>query len=92
MPPGSADWTNGFDHTVRSMTLPTAGQNLTRMYPQGWLKITSFLAEGFKTGAFPTPSKDELVLWARPHPAAAKASADPMSPPTNAQFVRRFTL
>jgi glucan endo-1,3-alpha-glucosidase len=52
------------------------------------LKMTSFLAQGFKTGSFPKPSADQLVLWARPHPAAAKASADGVPPPTNAQYVR----
>jgi glucan endo-1,3-alpha-glucosidase len=54
--------------------------------------MTSFLAQGFKTGSFPTPSADQLVLWARPHPAAATASADSVPRPTNAQYVRWFLV
>jgi glucan endo-1,3-alpha-glucosidase len=60
----------------------------TLRFSQGWLKMVSFLAQGFKTGSFANPAADQLVLWARPHPAAAVASADALGPPSNAQQVR----
>lgn len=52
----------------------------------GWLNLTSYYAAAFKTGTYPTPTKDQLVMWSRPHPASASASNDPVGKPTNYQI------
>ncbi|KZS88876.1 hypothetical protein SISNIDRAFT_432302 [Sistotremastrum niveocremeum HHB9708] len=52
----------------------------------GWLAITSYYAKAFKTGVYPTISKDQVVLYARPHPRDAN-SPDPVARPTNYQLV-----
>jgi glucan endo-1,3-alpha-glucosidase len=90
VPTGADQWTNGFDHSVRLAFSSCDRWRAAADWDstQGWLKMTSFLAQGFKTGSFPTPSADQLVLWARPHPTAATASADSVPRPTNAQYVR----
>lgn len=52
----------------------------------GWLNLTSYYASAFKTGTYPTPTKDQLVMWSRPHPASASASNDPVGRPANYQI------
>ncbi|KAG1742365.1 glycoside hydrolase family 71 protein [Suillus paluster] len=54
----------------------------------GWLNLTSYYASAFKTGTYPTLTKDQLVMWSRPHPAAASASNDPVGKPTNYQITQ----
>ncbi|KAG0703796.1 glycoside hydrolase family 71 protein [Suillus ampliporus] len=54
----------------------------------GWLNLTSYYASAFKTGTYPTPTKDQLVMWSRPHPAAASASNDSVGRPTNYQITQ----
>ncbi|KAH0831955.1 glycoside hydrolase family 71 protein [Lanmaoa asiatica] len=48
----------------------------------GWLNMTSYYATAFKTGTYPTISKDRIFMWSRPHPALATAP-DPVARPTN---------
>jgi len=50
----------------------------------GWLNMTSYYATAFKTGTYPTISKDQIFMWSRPHPANATAP-DPVARPTNYQ-------
>ncbi|WVR05826.1 hypothetical protein IAU60_002851 [Kwoniella sp. DSM 27419] len=38
--------------------------------------LTSYYATAFKTGSYPAITKDEIVMWARPHPHDATASDD----------------
>lgn len=52
----------------------------------GWLNLTSYYASAFKTGTYPTPTKDQLIMWSRPHAASASASNDPVGRPTNYQI------
>ncbi|RDX53305.1 glycoside hydrolase [Lentinus brumalis] len=52
---------------------------------QGWLSLTNFFATQFKTGQAPAVEKDQLVMWARPHPKNA-TPADPVGPPTDFQL------
>ncbi|KAG6376987.1 glycoside hydrolase family 71 protein [Boletus reticuloceps] len=51
----------------------------------GWLSMTSYYATAFKTGTYPAVSKDQIIMWSRPHPASATAP-DPVGPPTNHQI------
>lgn len=51
-----------------------------------WLNLTKYYAAAFKTGSYPPIETDQLYLWARPHPATAQASNDPVGPPTNADL------
>ncbi|KAN0087472.1 glycoside hydrolase family 71 protein [Tylopilus felleus] len=51
----------------------------------GWLNMTSYYATAFKTGTYPTISKDQIFMWSRPHPAFATAP-DPVGPPANYQI------
>ncbi|KAG8214499.1 glycoside hydrolase family 71 protein [Butyriboletus roseoflavus] len=53
----------------------------------GWLNMTSYYATAFKTGTYPTISKDRIIMWSRPHPAFATAP-DPVSRPTNYQITQ----
>ncbi|KAJ8593966.1 glycoside hydrolase [Rhizopogon salebrosus TDB-379] len=54
----------------------------------GWLALTSYYASAFKTGTYPTPAKDQLVMWSRPHPASASASSDSVGRPANYQLTQ----
>ncbi|OAX44314.1 glycoside hydrolase family 71 protein [Rhizopogon vinicolor AM-OR11-026] len=54
----------------------------------GWLNLTSYYASAFKTGTYPTLTKDQLVMWSRPHPASASASDDSVGQPTNYQITQ----
>ncbi|OCF44040.1 hypothetical protein I317_02148 [Kwoniella heveanensis CBS 569] len=45
-----------------------------------WLEVIKYYAPAFKTGSYPSAS-DQLVLWTRPHPKAASASAPSMDRP-----------
>ncbi|QRV98082.1 alpha-1,3-glucanase [Ceratobasidium sp. AG-Ba] len=48
---------------------------------QAWLEMTSYYATAFKTGQYPAITKDQVFLSARPHPAKADASNDPVGKP-----------
>ena len=52
--------------------------------------MVSHYATAFKTGKFPAVSKDQIVMWSRPHPALATATNDPVGPPANHQIVSTF--
>jgi glucan endo-1,3-alpha-glucosidase len=52
-----------------------------------WLALTSYYAEAYKTGVFPTITDDKLVLWARTHPAAVTVN-DPVGKPTNFEITQ----
>ncbi|RSH78984.1 uncharacterized protein EHS24_001910 [Apiotrichum porosum] len=49
----------------------------------GLATLTNYYATAFKTGSYPTMATDSIVLWSRPHPATATASADSVGRPTN---------
>lgn len=51
----------------------------------GWLNLTSYYATAFKTGSYPAVTKDQIVMWSRPHPALATAP-DPVGQPQNFQI------
>ncbi|TFK87288.1 glycoside hydrolase family 71 protein [Polyporus arcularius HHB13444] len=53
----------------------------------GWLSLTSYFAAQFKTGQAPPIEKDQLVMWARPHPKSA-TPADPVGPPRDFQLLQ----
>ncbi|WWD17948.1 hypothetical protein CI109_102393 [Kwoniella shandongensis] len=48
--------------------------------------LTKYYATAFKTGAYPSITKDEIVMWARPHPHDAQASSDSVGKPTGWSF------
>lgn len=45
------------------------------------LTVNLYYSQAWKTGNYPTISKDVIHLSARPHPNGAKASSDPVGPP-----------
>ncbi|KIJ64429.1 glycoside hydrolase family 71 protein [Hydnomerulius pinastri MD-312] len=53
----------------------------------GWLNLTSYYATAFKTGSFPIITKDQIIMWSRPHPALATAP-DPVGQPANFQITQ----
>jgi glucan endo-1,3-alpha-glucosidase len=53
----------------------------------GWLVLTAYYAQAFKTGVYPTIERDRVVMWARPHPRDAQASEDTVKKPTNFELV-----
>ncbi|KAG2359484.1 glycoside hydrolase [Suillus spraguei] len=74
--PMSQAWVDGNDHTGTH----------SLVYADGWLNLTSYYASAFKTGTYSTPTKDQLIMWSRPHPALASASDDMVGRPTNYQI------
>ncbi|KAI5123869.1 hypothetical protein M0805_005686 [Coniferiporia weirii] len=48
-----------------------------------WLDLTSYFAQTYKTGVYPTVQQDKIYLWARPHPKNATATSDSVGKPTN---------
>ena len=44
--------------------------------------LTKYYSAAFKTGVYPTITKDQIVMWQRPHPRAATASNDGAGRPT----------
>lgn len=56
-------------------------------YPHvAWLHLNRYFMNAFQTGTYPAITKDQIFLWARPHPRDA-ASADSVPRPTNYQLV-----
>ncbi|EIM86043.1 glycoside hydrolase [Stereum hirsutum FP-91666 SS1] len=49
----------------------------------GWLDMTRYYAEAFKTGTYPTITEDKIYMWSRPHPKDASASNDSVDKPAN---------
>lgn len=83
--PMSQAWVDGNDHTgAHLLVYKSAIADLPTL---GWLSLTSYYASAFKTGTYPTPSKDQIVMWSRPHPASASASNDAVGQPLNSQIV-----
>ncbi|KAI0661905.1 glycoside hydrolase [Cubamyces menziesii] len=52
---------------------------------QGFLDLTNYFATQFKTGQAPAITKDQLVMWARPHPKNATPN-DPVGAPKDFQL------
>ncbi|KAH7909032.1 glycoside hydrolase family 71 protein [Hygrophoropsis aurantiaca] len=53
----------------------------------GWLNMTSYYAAAFKNGSYPQITKDQLIMWSRPHPANATAP-DAVGRPANYQLTQ----
>ncbi|KAI0712188.1 glycoside hydrolase [Earliella scabrosa] len=53
---------------------------------QAWLSLVNFFATSFKTGQAPAIEKDQIVMWSRPHPKDAVATADGLGAPSNFQL------
>ncbi|KAH8096821.1 glycoside hydrolase family 71 protein [Cristinia sonorae] len=56
---------------------------------QGWLDLMQYYISAFKTGSYPTVTKDKIFLWGRLYPAAA-TSKDPVAKPTNWQWTQDY--
>ncbi|KAI0761962.1 glycoside hydrolase [Trametes elegans] len=54
---------------------------------KGFLDLTNYFATQFKTGQAPQLTKDQLVMWARPHPKDAQAN-DPIGAPKDFQLLQ----
>ncbi|KAJ7672734.1 glycoside hydrolase [Mycena rosella] len=68
--------------------LPPGSEVWVNGFPhQAWLDMTKFFATQFKTGQAPTIDKDQIFMWARPHPTNAQAP-DATGPPTNFQLTQ----
>ncbi|CAK5270188.1 unnamed protein product [Mycena citricolor] len=48
-----------------------------------WMDMSAYYIQAFKTGVYPTVTKDVIYFWARPHPHDATATADPLPQPAN---------
>ncbi|KAK8865867.1 hypothetical protein IAR55_001015 [Kwoniella newhampshirensis] len=48
----------------------------------GLSSLTKYYSTAFKTGSYPSITKDEIIMWARPHPHDATATSDPVGRPT----------
>ena len=62
-------------------------QAWTNHFPHdGWLKMTRYYANAFKSGAYPAITEDNVYIWSRPHSKDAWA-ADYVGRPHNADWV-----
>lgn len=52
-----------------------------------WLELGAVYSKVFKTGTWPTFTKDKIFLWTRPHPAGANALADGLGKPLGWDWV-----
>ncbi|EJT99505.1 glycoside hydrolase [Dacryopinax primogenitus] len=50
-----------------------------------WLDMTGYYAQAFKSGVYPSITKDKMYIYARPHPKDAQACCDSVSRPSNWQ-------
>ncbi len=75
---------------IREASLPPpSGDWVIGFDHQAWLGIVNHFATQFKTGQAPAIDKDKIVLWSRPHPKNAQASADPLGvPPTTFELLQ----
>ena len=80
---------DGYDHTGR-LICSLSGCSDCHFSNIGWLELTAYYSQAFKTGVYPTITRDKVVMWARPHPRDAVASADSVSKPTNFELVNYF--
>lgn len=53
----------------------------------GWTTMTKYYATAWKTGSYPTITKDQIFLSSRPHSRDAVID-DPVGKPSNWQWVR----
>ncbi|KAJ7459880.1 glycoside hydrolase [Mycena latifolia] len=68
--------------------LPPGSEVWVNGFPhQAWLDMTRFFATQFKTGEAPAIDKDQIFMWARPHPTNAQAP-DATGPPTSFQLTQ----
>ncbi len=67
--------------------LPAGSEVWVNGFPHtGWLDLNTYYATAFKTGAYPAITQDKVIMWSRPHPKDATASADSMSRPDRWQY------
>lgn len=71
---------------ISGMLPITSNQWVDGFDHSGLEALTNYYATAYKTGKYPTITKDSLVMWSRPHPANADASADSVGRPTNWQW------
>lgn len=51
-----------------------------------WHDMSQYYITAFKTGSFPTVTRDIIYFWARPHPATASATSDRLSRPSGYEW------
>ncbi|KAF8517034.1 alpha-1,3-glucanase [Hysterangium stoloniferum] len=56
----------------------------------GWLKMTRYYAMAFKCGVYPTVTRDELFIWARPHASAAVVPNATVPKPNHADWTTDY--
>lgn len=64
---------------------PTTRNWVDGMDHTGWLKLTKYYAQWFKTGTAPQLTQDSIVMWARPQPVKATVN-DPVGRPRDYQL------
>ncbi|TFY74984.1 hypothetical protein EWM64_g9028 [Hericium alpestre] len=60
-------------------------QTFNKNRSEGWLDMTKYYADAFRTGAYPPVAEDKLYMWSRPHARDANAP-DPVGKPSNFQL------
>ena len=90
-----ASYTISADYGESSYIGPIEGdqpnsQAWTNQFPHdGWLKMTHYYANAFKTGAYPAITQDNVYIWSRPHSKEAWA-ADYVGRPNNSDWVSTY--
>ncbi|KAH9855566.1 glycosyl hydrolase family 71-domain-containing protein [Lenzites betulinus] len=57
---------------------------------QGWLDLMQYYITAYKTGAYPTITKDRVFLWGRLYPANASVPADTVGKPANYEWTQDY--
>ena len=52
-----------------------------------WMALTAYFARAFREGRHPPVEKDQIFMWARPHPKDAEARDDNVPKPDNWELV-----
>lgn len=92
--PNSQAWTTGFNHTGPCWVLAILHLILTLNFgrEQAWTTMTKYYADAWRTGVYPTITKNKIYISSRPHPKNAGASSDSVGIPTNWQWVRPMLI
>ncbi|KAI0746462.1 glycoside hydrolase family 71 protein [Daedaleopsis nitida] len=57
---------------------------------QGWLDLMKYYITAYKTGSYPSITKDRVFLWARLYPANATVPSDSVGKPSNWQWTQDY--
>ena len=86
---GADAWVTGFDHSGKLGSISLFFDWRFHAWLQGFTTMTKYYADAWRTGTYPTITKNQIFLSARPHSRDLIISSDPVGQPANSQWVSR---